>query len=850
MPRSVDFEALFAASPNPYVLLDSSLCIVAMNDAYLRATSRRREDIVGRNIFDAFPSEPTSDGHRMLRASLERVLETGEPDHLPLIRYDLALPSRLGFEERYWSATHTPVPNRSGELAFILQHTVDVTELQRLRILARDVTGSGPSALIEADIFQRAKAVQENNLSLELERQYLRALFAQAPGFMAVLSGPNHVFTMANAAYHHVVGRDDLLGKPLREALPEITEQGFIDLLDRVYQSGQPFVGRGVKVTLSDESRNAGEHYVDFVYQPIFDRNGQVSGIFVQGHDVTEQRHAVEALRRLNETLEARVVAEIAERRQAEMALQQAQKMEAIGKLTGGVAHDFNNLLQVISGNLQLLAKDIAGNERAERRVANALAGVSRGAKLASQLLAFGRRQPLEPKVVNIGRFVYGMEDMLRRTLGDAIEIEMMVSGGLWNTFVDPGQVENALLNLAINARDAMDGHGKLTIEVGNAFLDDTYARTHAEVTPGQYVVLAVSDTGCGIPPDVLSRVFEPFFSTKPEGKGTGLGLSMVYGFVKQSGGHVTIYSEVGQGTTVKIYLPRVLQSEDVLAAVDTGPIVGGTETILVAEDDEEVRATAVEMLTELGYRVLKAKDAASALVIIESGIPIDLLFTDVVMPGTLKSPELARKAKERLPNIAVLFTSGYTENAIVHGGRLDEGVDLLSKPYTREMLARKIRHVLANQRQRSGIAAETKADAAPPKAEKPQPMPDQTDRLNVLLVEDDLLIRMNSADLLADLGHMVVEAANADEAITALQTVQFDVLFTDVGLPGVSGTELARRALALRPGLRVVFATGNDHVGEDLGGNAATVVLPKPYTSADIAHALAAVMRVPIEEG
>eukprot|EP01035_Chromulina_nebulosa_P069573 gene69573-biopygen41890 len=238
--------------------------------------------------------------------------------------------------------------------------------------------------------------------------------------------------------------------------------------------------------------------------------------------------------------------------------------MEAVGQLTGGVAHDFNNLLQVISGNMELLSRDVAGNPSAERRVGNAKLAVSRGAKLASQLLAFGRRQALEPKVINIGRLVSGMDEMLRRSLGEAIEIETVISGGLWNTLVDPTQIENALLNLAINARDAMNGDGKLTIEVGNAFLDDAYARRHAEVAPGQYVLLAVTDTGSGMAPDVLARVFEPFFSTKPEGRGTGLGLSMVYGFVKQSNGHIKIYSEIGQGTTIKLYLPRVEQSEDV----------------------------------------------------------------------------------------------------------------------------------------------------------------------------------------------------------------------------------------------------------------------------------------------
>ena len=430
---------------------------------------------------------------------------------------------------------------------------------------------------------------------------------------------------------------------------------------------------------------------------PIRDASGKIDQWIGTNTDIEDQKAAESRLAALAETLEQRVEERTKELNRTQDALRQSQKMEAIGNLTGGVAHDFNNLLQVISGNLQLLAKDIAGNDRAERRVSNALAGVSRGAKLASQLLAFGRRAALEPKVVNIGRFVSGVDEMLRRAIGEGVEIETIIAGGLWNTFIDPAQIENALLNLAINARDAMDGNGKLTIEAGNASLDDEYARAH-DITAGQYVMLAVTDTGAGMPPEVIAQAFEPFFSTKPEGKGTGLGLSMVYGFVKQSGGHVRIYSEVGTGTTIKLYLPRADQREDALVSSDSTPIAGGAETILVAEDDAEVRSTVVETLRDLGYRVLTANDAASALTVIESGVAIDLLFTDVVMPGTLKSPELARKAKERLPDVAVLFTSGYTENAIVHGGRLDIGVELLSKPYSREMLARKVRQVMAKR--------------------------------------------------------------------------------------------------------------------------------------------------------
>jgi len=387
---------------------------------------------------------------------------------------------------------------------------------------------------------------------------------------------------------------------------------------------------------------------------------------------------------------------DISDRSATEAQLRQAQKMEAIGQLTGGVAHDFNNLLQVIGGNLQLLEKDISRDERAQRRLQNAREAVSRGSKLAGQLLAFARRQSLCPRAINLGRLIRGMDDMLRRALGEAVEIETVIAGGLWNTYVDPTQVETALLNLAVNARDAMAGRGKLTIEAGNARLDETYASSHVDVEPGQYVMVAVSDTGCGMPSEMIERVFDPFFTTKPEGEGTGLGLSMVHGFVKQSGGHVKVYSEVGQGTTIRLYLPRSRLKEDEAVDVAQGAVAGGTEVILVVEDDDDVRATTVDLLLDLGYRVLKARDADAALIILESGASIDLLFTDVVLPGAIGARELACKAQQRILGLPVLFTSGYTDNAIVHGDRLDQDVELLSKPYTRDELAVKLRKLLA----------------------------------------------------------------------------------------------------------------------------------------------------------
>ncbi|AYD05209.1 PAS domain-containing protein [Neorhizobium sp. NCHU2750] len=554
---------------------------------------------------------------------------------------------------------------------------------------------------------------------------------------------------------------------------------------------------------------------------PITGEDGTIQRWVGTNTDIDHAKRNEAALATLNATLEERIEERTSELLRSRRALEQAQKMETLGQLTGGVAHDFNNLLQVIGGNLHLLVKDVAGNERAERRVTNALGGVSRGAKLASQLLAFGRRQPLEPKVVNLGRFLVGMEDLLRRSIGEAVEVEVATAGGLWNTFADPTQVENAVLNLAINARDAMEGTGRLTIEASNAFLDQDYASTHDEVEPGQYVMIAVSDTGSGMSPEIIEKVFEPFFSTKPEGKGTGLGLSMVYGFVKQSGGHVKIYSEVGQGTTVRIYLPRALADEDREVVINKGPIEGGQETILVVEDDEDVRGTVVEMLGELGYRVLTAKDAQAGLTVVESGIPIDVVFTDVVMPGPLKSREMARRAKERLPNLIILFTSGYTENSIVHGGRLDAGVELLSKPYTREALARRLRHLINNQKQREQAVAQTLS--ANPIVVAPTSGPS----LNILLVEDDILIRMNTAEMLMDIGHQVVEAGSGGEALHIVAKGGVDLLVTDLGLPDMRGGELVVKIRELFPDMGVILATGENHKPD---GAENAVLLSKPY--------------------
>lgn len=713
------------------------------------------------------------------------------------------------------------------------------------------------AVLAEAAELREAAAVALEQLNRQLvsevetrtaERDRMRELFQQAPSFMCILRGPEHVFELANDAYLQLVGHRDLHGLSVRDALPEIAGQGFYELLDEVYQTGKAYVGRNLRVSVQRApDGKTEERFVHLVYQPIFGEDGNVFGIFVDGFDVTDQKHAEEQLQALNHTLEQRVDQRTAElraallalekesldREAAQFALRQAQKMEALGKLTGGVAHDFNNLLQVVSGNLQLLSRDIAGNERAETRVKNALAGVSRGSKLASQLLAFGRRQPLEPKVINLRQLIQNMDDMLRRALGEEIELETAVSAGLWNTLIDPGQLENAILNLAINARDAMEGRGRLTIETGNAVLDDEYARSHDDVRAGQYVMVAVTDTGSGIPTEIVEHILEPFFSTKGEGKGSGLGLSMVYGFLKQSGGHLKIYTEVGHGTTMRLYLPRTMQVEENLANRVMIAATGGTETVLVVEDDDGVRETSVALLTDLGYRVLKARDAQSGFTIIESGAQVDLLFTDVVMPGPMRSTELARRAKALYPDLAVLFTSGYTENSIVHGGRLDAGVELLSKPYTREALARKVRHVLGNAAQHKLAKVRVAATVAPPNQPSVASKP-----LRILVVEDEPLILMSTVDMIDELGHSVIEAGSAEDALVSLEEGLIDVLLTDVGLPGMSGIELARQVGSQWPAIIIVFASGDD-TARAQSGIAEALRLPKPFSEADLASVI-----------
>lgn len=417
--------------------------------------------------------------------------------------------------------------------------------------------------------------------------------------------------------------------------------------------------------------------------------------------EIVERERAQGALRELNVTLERQVAERTEQLQKNEAALRQAQKMEVVGQLTGGVAHDFNNLLQIIMGNLETLQRSLPEDSvRLQRAAAHAMSGALRAASLTRRLLAFSRRQPLDPKPTDINALVAGMSELLHRTLGETVVVDTAYGAPIWQIEVDPNELESAILNLAVNARDAMVRGGRLRIETANVEIDKTYANDHSECTPGSYVTLSVTDTGTGMDSDTVLQAFEPFFTTKPVGKGTGLGLSQVYGFVKQSGGHVKIYSKPRQGTTVRIYLPRLMADVAAAEIPEEPPTPQGMtgETILVVEDDKEVRSHSVSSLRELGYFVIEAQDGPSAMRLLERPTRIDLLFTDVVLPSGMTGAHVAQKARALRPEIKVLFTTGYARDAIIHHGRLDKGVQLITKPFSFTGLAAKVRDVLDGQ--------------------------------------------------------------------------------------------------------------------------------------------------------
>jgi PAS domain S-box-containing protein len=551
----------------------------------------------------------------------------------------------------------------------------------------------------------------EGSRKAEVELDDLLDLFENAPcGYIS--ASPDGRIKRANKTFaswlgtssEKIVGRRfiDFLTMPGKiyfetHFAPLITMQGVFNevALDLVKADGSRLSSLVNAVARRDDSGG-----IEFIRITIFNATDRRR----YEQELLEARaaaqRAAEELKELNATLEERVALAVQEKTAAESALHQAQKIEALGHLTGGVAHDFNNMLAVVIGGLNMAQRRIArGNvEDVPKLLAAAMDGATRAATLTQRLLAFSRQQPLSPEPVDANKLVANMAEILNSTLGEIIDKETVLAAGLWRTKADANQLENAVLNLAVNARDAMPEGGKLTIETANSHIDEAYASQN-HMTPGQYVMIAVTDTGTGMPPDIIKKAIDPFFTTKPVGKGTGLGLSQVFGFAKQSGGHFKIYSEVGQGTTMKIYLPRDYGTGDVVERVrnDNLPHSRGNELILLVEDDASVREVHTRMLEELGYGVVAVENPLAALEQLERRADITLLFTDIVM-APMNGRKLADQARINRPNLPVVFTTGYTRNAVVHNGVLDPGVIFLQKPTTLGELARKIREAIDQQ--------------------------------------------------------------------------------------------------------------------------------------------------------
>lgn len=773
---------LVLLSPAPIVMLWGEDGVMLYNDAYSVFAGGRHPELLGCKVREGWP-EVADFNDNAMKVGLAGGTLAYKDLELTLHRH--------GRPEQVWmNLDYSPVLDERGQPAGVVAVVVETTE----RVLAD----------------RRA----------ETERERLFQAFEQSPGFIIAMRGPEHRVEYVNAAHRRVFGSHSWVGSTIREAFPDIEGQGFFEILDNVFATGERFVADAAPVSFRQPDGVFETRYLTFVFEPMRDPDGRIVGVLWEGSDVTathtsqealrksearfrtaleigtvgaisfdldgrlvdandaflrmcgssrrdleagrlslqslaapewrgtvertlaeledrgettpvekqylredgsrwwglfaakrlpdglgfkfvvditEQKQAELAVQSANETLEQRVAERTRELTEAHEALRQAQKMEAVGQLTGGIAHDFNNLLMGISGSLDLIERGLSrrGIEGMERYVQGAQSSARRAASLTQRLLAFSRRQTLDPQPTDINKLIYGLEDMIRRTVGPAIEVEVVGQAGLWPARIDAVQLESALLNLVINARDAMPAGGRITIETANKWLDDRSARER-ELTPGQYLSVCVTDTGAGIPKDIVDRIFDPFFTTKPIGEGTGLGLSMVHGFVRQSGGQVRVYSEAGKGTTMCLYLPR--HQGDVGAEAAAEPVIpelGSGETVLVIDDEPTVRMLISDVLSEAGYSVLEAQDGPSGMRVLQSEARVDLLITDVGLPGGMNGRQVADAARLTRPGLKVLFVTGFAENAAVGNGHLPAGMEVVAKPFLVMDLAAKVSEII-----------------------------------------------------------------------------------------------------------------------------------------------------------
>ncbi|WP_312799713.1 ATP-binding protein [Pseudomonas sp.] len=648
MKQELNFQTLFEALPHLVLVLSTGpeFIMLAANEGRLRGTNTRREDCIGRSISEVFgknPDERTEFGAGVLRASLERVVQTRAPDRMAITKYDIPRPAAQGggFEVRYWSPLNTPVLDEKGEVIYIIHQTEDVTEQvveqQRSNSNLKVVDERFRAALLasEAGIFDWY--IDEDSLYLDSALQQL--------------------FKLPDTLTHNAIER--FLGYVHPEDQAQV-RRSFAQCLQ-----GSNFT---VEFRLQ---RNQDERWLVCKGNVFRDAAGNPSYVTGTCVDISARKHAENALRELNDTLEARVASEVAERTRVEETLHQAQKMEAVGQLTGGIAHDFNNLLTGIIGSLELMQRrHSAGSSKDDERYINAaVTSAQRAAALTQRLLAFSRRQTLDLKAIDVNQLVASLEDLLNRTTGENIKVVTALSAGLPLACMDANQLESALINLVINARDAMPHGGTITISTAAFDVESDQEARWAELKEGQYIQLTVTDTGMGMAPDVLAKVFEPFYTTKPIGQGTGLGLSMVYGYLKQAKGSVQILSEPGNGTSVHLYMPCHKGDANTLPAEKNrvAPL-GSGEIVLVVEDEAVVRSLIVEVLDELGYRALQAADAQEAIPLLESDQRIDLMISDVGLPG-MNGRQLADFARLSRPNLKVLFATGYAD-VVVNNSR------------------------------------------------------------------------------------------------------------------------------------------------------------------------------------